>query len=67
MQQDLRAALSCFMLPSPQHSSHLLPSFLMTLQELANLMWAVAKMDYYPGATMVDALTQVGGQLIFVQ
>ena len=28
-------------------------------------MWAIAKMDYYPGASMVDALTQVGGQACF--
>ena len=41
-------------MPSPLHS-----------QELANLMWAIAKMDYYPGVSMVDALTQVGGQPCF--
>jgi hypothetical protein len=58
-QQEWWTALSCFQ--DPDSRPRLLPSSLHS-QELANLMWAIAKMDYYPGASMVDALTQVGGQ-----
>lgn len=30
-------------------------------QELSNLLWSLAAMDYYPGASVIDAITRVGG------